>query len=80
MQLRRRGHAQSRGVRSRSTSSASHDPSTGCTLYFQAMSGGALTMMLSTLRRGPRTIREGRGAACAAAQGRQLDGGPTWAA
>lgn len=44
------GHAHSRGCLSSSTSAASWDPSWGCTLYFQAIRGGALTMILSTLR------------------------------
>lgn len=63
----RQGHAHSRGVRSRSTSRASSDPSSGCTLYFQAMSGGALTMMLSTLQAG---AERGGGGAWSGAEGR----------
>ena len=44
-------HAQSLGERSRSTSAASSLPASGCTLYRQAMSGGADTMIDSTLQR-----------------------------
>ncbi len=41
-------HAHSRGAASASSSRASSDPSSGCTLYLQAISGGADTMIDST--------------------------------